>query len=78
MANLALQPLDHGVRRLTKWTRALAIVIVVLALMALSFALGRATIGDAGSPKPAAPHATVQPTDSSADARLSCRRHRQC
>jgi hypothetical protein len=83
MANLAIPTLGQfgkGVRRLPKRVLLAAIALAVLALMALSFVVGRATIGTHSAAKPSAPHVSVQsvqPTMSAAD-RLECRRHEQC
>jgi hypothetical protein len=83
MANLAigsLGPFGRGVRRLPKAFLLASTLLIVLGLMALSFVVGRATIGSHSAAKPSAPQATVQsvqPTQSAAD-RLECRRHEQC
>ena len=83
MANLAIPSLGSfgkGVRRLPKPLLLAATVLVVLALMALSFVVGRVTIGAHSTAKPSSPSVSVQsvqPTMSAAD-RLECRRHEQC
>jgi hypothetical protein len=85
MANLAMASLGHfgrGVRKLPKPVLLAATVFILLALMALSFVVGRATIG-AHSPANPSTRVTVhsvQPTQQTMSAadRLACRRHEQC
>ena len=81
MTNLALSPLHRGARRLPKWSLLVAIAFIVLALMALSFVLGRATIGDTGTARPVvhtvAPPAVVPPTGVTHGG-LNCHQHEQC
>jgi hypothetical protein len=75
MANLAVTSLNRGVRRLSKWT-LVSIAFIVLALMALSFVLGRATIGDTGTSQPVS-HTVPQPA-SVTHGGLDCRQHERC
>ena len=77
MANLALPRLHRGAHRLPKWTLPLAIALAVLALMALSFLLGRVTMSDAGSAKPVV-HPVVQPAGPATRGGVDCHQHEQC
>ena len=79
MTNLAWPPTGTAPRRLAKWTRILWLAIAVLALMALSFTLGRATIGRAGPMTPAGDQKVVQPLNSLTDpGQVGCRLHARC
>lgn len=81
MANLAIPTtgrLASSWRRLPKPVLLATAVFAVLALMALSFVVGGATIGTHGA-KASVPavSAKTQPTQSAAS-RLECHRHDQC
>jgi hypothetical protein len=75
MANLALPTLDR-VHRLPKWKLFAALSLIVLALMALSFVLGRETMGGAGTATPV-DHTVLQPYGLTHGG-FECHEHEQC
>ena len=58
--------------RLPKWTRLAALTFAAIVLLALSFALGRATMDHAGRISPAIQPAAVQPAPSTITSELGC------
>ena len=79
MTNLAWPPLETGSGRFARWIRIAWVSFAVLVLMALSFTLGRATIGHAGPMKPVVDQTVLQPADPAAgQGELGCRQHSQC
>jgi hypothetical protein len=78
MTNLAWPPTGTAPHGLAKWARLVLLVIAVIALMALSFTLGRATIGHAGPMKPA-DQSIIQPLNPlTGPGQVGCRQHAQC
>jgi hypothetical protein len=79
MTDIAGRPLALSNHRLGRWTRIVAVTFGVLVLIALSFALGRVTMGDTGhAPAPDRP-AVVQPAGpAGGDAATVCQPHRPC
>ncbi len=62
-----------------KWTRILMLGLVVAALMAVSFTLGRATMGGAGPMTPTSDHSVIQPTGPlTGSGQVGCRLHTRC
>jgi hypothetical protein len=81
MANLAIPTtgrLGSSWRRLPKNVLVAVAAIVVLALMALSFVVGGATIGSHGATKPVSSVSVQAQPPQSAAQRLECHRHEQC
>ncbi|HEX4018816.1 MAG TPA: hypothetical protein VHX15_18920 [Frankiaceae bacterium] len=76
MAHLTLPPLTRDVSRLPKWAVLAALAFVLLALMALSFVLGRETIGGAATAKPVI-HTVPAPSGITYGG-LQCHQHEQC
>ena len=74
MANFASPSIDTIARRFANWTRIVGVSLAVVALMALSFTLGRTTIGHA---RPTA--TVVQPAEPpTGGAEYRCRTHQRC
>jgi hypothetical protein len=61
MTDFAVQPNSLVSRRFASWTRYVAVIFAATALLALSFALGRVTIGHTGHSTTVVPPAVVQP-----------------
>ena len=79
MSNLAWPPIRTDARRLAKWTRIRWLGLAVMALMALSFAVGRATVDHTGPLTPSSNQSAVQPAGSpTGDGQLGCRLHARC
>lgn len=82
MANLALPALGRNIRRLPKRAQIAAAVTVVLALLALSFVLGRVTIGQSGSANSPIPQVVtvqpIQPDQPATRGGVNCHQHEQC
>ena len=60
MADIAASPRGITSRRFANWTRIALYALVIVALLALSFVLGRATMGHAGTTTTVIRPATVQ------------------
>jgi hypothetical protein len=63
MTNIALASLGFTSRRLANWIRIVAIAFTFGALLALSFVLGRTTMGDSGHSTPDVRPAIVAPAN---------------
>jgi hypothetical protein len=60
MVNIAASPRGISAGRFANWTRIALYALVIVALLALSFLLGRATMGHAGTTTTVIRPATVQ------------------
>ena len=79
MTGFASQPNRFIPGRFVSWARIVAIVLMTVALLALSFALGRMTMDRAGSSTTILRSVVVQPASSPAvGASLMCRVHEPC
>ncbi|MGH8862135.1 MAG: hypothetical protein ACRDVG_13040 [Jatrophihabitantaceae bacterium] len=61
MAELAVHPVSHALGRFARHTRIVLTSFAIVALIALSFAVGRATMGHTGSTTTLTHHANVAP-----------------
>jgi hypothetical protein len=79
MTDIAGQPLALTSTRFARWTRIVAVTFGVLVLVALSFTLGRVTMGDTGhAPAPDRP-AVMQPAgQGGGEAATVCQPRRPC
>jgi hypothetical protein len=79
MTDIALQPLAVSPGRFAKWTRIVAVTFAVIALLALSFALGRVTMEHTGHSTTILRPTVVQPVNTPA-AHLApvCHLHGPC